>query len=235
LLAQCKTLIDAINSKVYELYGKEPSTEELSGNWSHLLQEIKQKGWVYDIFTTNYDVAIETALSIDKSLNTDRFLGLKNIHNKQLDIKRWENPSENEGLLTKLHGSVNWQWGPTKEDIYVSAPVFTGLHENHAIIYPGFKGESQLAFFSPMHNYFSEKLSKSHLIIFIGFAFRDEYINNILAENIDQNTKIAVIDPCKKINFPIRRRKPMHISGVFNKNSIDSAFSIKLPKIILKI
>lgn len=227
LQAQCKSLTDQINAKVYEFYGQEPDSSDLKENWTYLLQKIKQLGWAYDIFTTNYDVAIETAVSLDSSISSDKFFGLKNIQHKQLDIDRWENPIDGVGLLTKLHGSIDWQWG--QERIYVGAPIFTGRHENHAIIYPGFKGEPQSPYFSPLHNYFAQRLSEAHLIIFVGFAFRDEYINRLISENIDTAAKIVVIDPCEKLNFPIRRRRPLHIAEGFDKKGINAALAVKLP------
>lgn len=227
LQSQCKILTDQINATVYEFYGQEPSASDVKGNWSYLLQRMKQIGWAYDIFTTNYDVAIETAVTLDGTLNSDQFFGLRNVQHKQLDIARWENPVDGGSLLTKLHGSINWQWG--QERIFVGAPVFTGNHENHAIIYPGFKGESQSPFFSPLHNYFAQRLSEARILIFIGFAFRDEYINRLISENIEPTAKIVVIDPCEKINFPIRRKRPVHVSQGFDKIGIDAALAVKLP------
>lgn len=140
-----------------------------------------------------------------------------------------ENPTASSGLLTKLHGSINWQWGQGGERIFVGAPIWTGNHDNHAIIYPGFKGESQSPFFAPMHSYFAQRLAKAHLVIFVGFAFRDEYINRLISENIEANAKIAVIDPCERINFPMRRRRPAHIKEFFDKKGIDTALATKLP------
>ncbi len=83
--------------------------------------------------------------------------------------------------------------------------MFTGDHARQGIIYPGFKGKSQIAFFDIFHNYLASRLSDAHVVIFIGFAFRDEHINTILQSAVGRSTKVLVINPDKSVEFPHSR------------------------------
>jgi hypothetical protein len=130
-------LISQINARVYELYAHEPDESALKGNWLPLLQELKTREWRIDIVTTNYDTVIETAISAVYPEDYDRFVGLKGRTRKQLDLNSWQEPDRRQGLLTKIHGSLDWQI--SGKSIFVGSPVYTGDHSKHAIIYPGFK------------------------------------------------------------------------------------------------
>ena len=219
----CTDLIGKINAVVYDLYDHEPADEELKHNWTYLFDKIRTADWTADVFTTNYDIAIETSVTLDPKFEYDDFVGLKGKVQKKLDIERWLNSDPKKVLLTKLHGSINWQWG--NNCINVSAAAFTGNHKNHAIIYPGFKGESESDFFSPLHRYLGERLEAADLLVFIGFAFRDEYINRLIAERVDSRTKIIVINPDKSVKYPIIRRSPIYIHNGFDQESINQALA----------
>ncbi len=221
VLGKCTSLVSEINKEVYNYYSYEPKETELIDNWSYLFNKIDTTNKCLDIFTTNYDLSIETAVSHNKDID-DGFLGYKGQRKLSLDLQKWKKPKANNGLLTKLHGSVDWQW--KNEEILVGASIYTGNHDNHAIIYPGFKGQSDTYFFSPLHEYLGNRLDSADLIIFVGFAFRDEYINELLRERVDhRNTKIVVINPDKKIKYPINTGNPNYIHAGFDKNSINTA------------
>jgi PAS domain-containing protein len=221
--ALCDGLIDEINAAVYDLYDHEPSDEELKNNWSYFFTKLRTANCDADIFTTNYDIAIETAAALDPKIQYDDFLGLKGLVKKQLNLDRWSNSATDKVLLTKLHGSINWQWG--NNCINVSATAFTGNHKNHAIIYPGFKGESESDFFSPLHRYLGERLETAELLVFIGFAFRDEYINRLVAERAERRAKVVIINPDKSVKYPVARRRPNYIHAGFDRKSIDQVLS----------
>lgn len=217
-------LNDQINAVVYDLYSHEPAAAELKNNWSHLITKLRAINCLADIFTTNYDVAIETAISLDSKVDFDDFLGYKNLVNKQLDLDRWRNPKTDTALLTKLHGSINWQ--SSGKSIHVGAPVFTGIHKNHAIIYPGFKGDNESEFFAPLHSYLGDKLEAADVLLFIGFAFRDDHINQVIADRVESGTKVFVINPDKSVKYPVKRHKPEYISSGFDRQSINQAISL---------
>jgi SIR2-like domain len=214
-------LIDSINQIVYDLYAYEPSKAELENNWIELILNLNGVGKKLDIFTTNYDAVIEAALNDINGEATARInRGISGNVRQILDLSNWINSSsQTDVLLTKLHGSLDWKLSGDK--IHIGDPVFTGYHNKQAIIYPGFKGSSTLSFFAIFHEYLAQAISESSVLIFIGFAFRDEYINELIRENLPTNCKVYVINPDKSIKFPSRRSKPQYIHGGFDLKSIE--------------
>lgn len=218
--ASLADLIGRINQVVYDLYSYEPSERELHDNWIELISQLDGRGTRLDIFTTNYDVAIEAALNaIGGETTARKWRGIEGNVRQTIDLKNWIEASINHnGLLTKLHGSLDWKI--SGEKIYVGDPVFTGDHSKQAIIYPGFKGESSQSFFQVFHEYFAQSLSDSKVMIFVGFAFRDDHINRLIRENTRRETKIFVINPDTTIKFPSGRAKAKHIAMGFDLKSI---------------
>lgn len=168
-----------INEQVYEFYGRSPEAGKLTP-WTELLKLFANYDPTIEIFTTNYDLVLENAIkSSEIPIETGR--KFDDIQAK-LDTTYWDTSDDfltNNGRLTKLHGSVDWQ--RNNEEIKMSE-VFTGDHQNHLILYPGFKGEPDEEPFAKFHRYLQMVVRQATGAIFIGFAFRDEYINTILSE-----------------------------------------------------
>lgn len=219
-LSRLTTLISRINEVVYDLYGYEPNEAELGDNWLELLHHAEGAYQNLEIFTTNYDAAIETALDIRLGPETAKaWRAVSGRVRQKLNLKEWAELGAREATLTKLHGSLDWR--RSGKEIHVGDSNFTGDHKKHAIIYPGFKGSSGSEFFSVFHNYFASALRDSSKAIFIGYAFRDEYINSIIRENISPSTQVFVVNPVQVI-FPSQRVGPKYIKSGFNKSSIAS-------------
>lgn len=214
--ANVDDLISKINARVYELYAHEPDERSLKSNWMLLLYSLASREWRCDIVTTNYDTVIETAISSVFPDDYDRFVGLKGRTRKQLDLTAWQEPNPREGLLTKIHGSLDWQI--SGNSIFVGSPVYTGDHSKHAIIYPGFKGTETAQYLSLMHRYFADRVEEADVIVFIGFAFRDDYVNRIL-ERTRPSTLVFVVNPIKPEVMP-ERGKVEHIKAGFDKGSV---------------
>jgi hypothetical protein len=140
MLGALGTTIGKINEQVYDLYSYEPSNKELSDKWTLLLSKLLNDGHIVDIFTTNYDLVIESALNhIGAAKLLNDYLGASGGLQKSIDLSNWQEDSKRSlGLLTKLHGSLNWK--RKAGSIYIGDSIFTGSHEKQAIIYPGFKG-----------------------------------------------------------------------------------------------
>ena len=178
---QIPNLKDRINAQVYQLYAIPPDADKLA-DWVQLLKGIEEIYPTIEIFTTNYDRVLERVIG-EAEINVET--GLKpNPDQMGLDTTLWDSPGQpldhNRGRLTKLHGSVNWQ--DSNEGIIVSNPIFTGNHQNHLILYPGYKGEPDQEPFIKFHEHLQVIVQQADIAIFIGFAFRDGYINSILAE-----------------------------------------------------
>ena len=135
-----ESLSSTINAFVYDVYGETPSEDELRDNWIFALNQLRPITSTLEIVTTNYDVAIEEAISVTKApVLTGRTQGTRPVLQLELwDITSIQSQSPKEGKLTKLHGVRGNQ-----DRIHVGTPLFQGRHERHAIIYPGFKGNRQ--------------------------------------------------------------------------------------------
>lgn len=215
-----KNLMGNINIQVYNLYSKLPDKKELENNWAKLLIELKNLDVKVELNTTNYDLILEEAILGLGLINS----GWRGDTVRDINTSLWEAPyhSNGKGLLTKLHGSVNWT--PDGDRILVSDPTYKGSHEKHVIIYPGFKGEPRNPVFKNFHDYFANTLNMASAVIFIGYAFRDEYINNICERFIRSDATTIVINPQKNIVFPMRVTK--HLDEYFDASSIDSTIKI---------
>jgi hypothetical protein len=185
-----------IAAKVYEFYSGAPTQASLAGNWQELFNLLATKSYWPDIVTTNYDLVIEHAAEFaGQPINYGKGRGVVSV----LDADIWKRsladasyfPKDN-GLLTKLHGSVNWLREHNK--IIFGGTEFKGSHDYHAVIYPGFKGAPKDEPFSLFHSYFEAAIQRADLIVFIGFAFRDEYITTCLERSLG-NKLIHLIDP----------------------------------------
>jgi len=200
---------DSINANVFSLYAKQPSRSSLKENWLPLLENLKKSELRFDIFTTNYDLIIEAALQ-EADLQ-EMLASSDDVSSSEINLSRWENQLTEKaasGLLTKLHGSVNWQRSPSGK-IHVSYPELGGgpyreqLSER-GVIYPGFKGRPETSPFGLFHDYLENAISDAKIILCIGFAFRDEHINEIFAQRA---TKCRMIN----INFA-----PAHFAPPFD-------------------
>ena len=65
----------------------------------------------------------------------------------------WEPANRPEtGLLTKLHGSVDWRY-LTEDLVVVRDAGFSGNRHKHCILYPGYKGEPKEEPFRRFHEH----------------------------------------------------------------------------------
>jgi hypothetical protein len=220
---RCETLIGRINETVYDFYNYEPAADELASNWVALFEFLSENDILADVFTTNYDLSIESAVALSHFESYDEFVGLSGRVQKRLDLTKWTNATSEAMRLTKLHGSINWQKGG--ETVFVGASLYTGDHKRHAIIYPGFKGEPEATVFGPFHSYLVKRLSEADFALFIGFAFRDEYINQLIADNINDRCMIKIINPDKRVKFPLRRRSVEYVPSGFGLKSLGQALT----------
>ncbi len=175
-----QNLKSEINTQVYQFYAKAPDPKKLR-DWIQLLRGLAESDSNIEIFTTNYDRVLERVIG-EAEINVE--IGLKpNPDQMALDMTLWDSSGQplnnNRGRLTKLHGSVNWQ--RSAEGIVASNPIFTGDHQNHSILYPGYKGEPDQEPFIKFHEHLRAVVQKANIAIFVGFAFRDDYINDILS------------------------------------------------------
>ena len=209
---QITPLKDKINAQVYKFYGIRPAPEKLSA-WIRLLKGLKEIGPAIEIFTTNYDRVLE-----DATKQADMNMEYGVVHDgldTYVDYSLWGPrkrplPNNRRGLLTKLHGSVDWQ--RLDGNITRSAPRFTGDHQNHCILYPGHKGtpteEPFISFHEHLRTVVRGEYEPLSAAIFIGFAFRDDHINTILSDL-----------PSEPLKYVITKSDGKHIDDIPPENA----------------
>lgn len=172
-----KPLRERINAQVHKFYDKRPDEGKLSV-WVELLRKLEELDPVLEIFTTNYDRVLEKVIRLaGKKVATGRE---DDGDRTGLDTALWDNPGkpldDGRGRLTKLHGSVEWK--RENDYIFYDTPDATG---DIPILYPGFKGVPREEPFIKFHDHLRAVVREARAAIFIGFAFRDRYINLILS------------------------------------------------------
>lgn len=183
-----KPLRERINAQVHKFYDKLPDEGKLSA-WVALLRKLEELDPVLEIFTTNYDRVLERVIRLaGKKVATGRE---DDGDRTGLNTALWDNPGkpldDGRGRLTKLHGSVDWK----RENDYIvyGATDATG---DIPILYPGFKGIPGEEPFIKFHNHLRAVVREAKAAIFIGFAFRDEYINLILSDLPPKLPKLVI-------------------------------------------
>ena len=173
-------LANRIHEQVYKIYSKIPGDSHIE-DLATFLCNIQGFYPAIEIFTTNYDLVLDRII---EQYNINVELGHKrgDVGMTILDMAAWHHPGEllkgDLGRLTKLHGSVNWK--RENGNVVVGSTHYTGDDRNHPILYPGFKGEPTREPFASFHKHLEKVARKARAAIFIGFSFRDEYINRIL-------------------------------------------------------
>ena len=99
-------LNNRIKGQVYNFYAAIPEIEKLS-DWALLLKGLEKIDPALEIFTTNYDLVLETVIK-ETGINVETGRVSDNIRTR-LDTTFWKARREGKrGLFTKLHGSVDW-------------------------------------------------------------------------------------------------------------------------------
>jgi SIR2-like domain len=195
-------LIREINRMVHRAYAASPTSDELEATWLPLLRALNEKAASLNVFTTNYDLVLENALRL-AGLPVKE--GYTDGVTRTLDINAWRNfgswGTRAKGLLTKLHGSLHWLKGD-EEEIEVTGSSFKD-HDRQVAIYPGYKGVPNDEPFFAFHQYFASCVADADLVVIVGFAFRDDYLNEVITVRAPSKQKVIVIDPnAKSLKLP---------------------------------
>ncbi len=179
-----------------------------------------------EIFTTNYDLVIDRAISGDKETLTKSLERGRTLDDNGdyviLDTKHWVIPPVRlgqKGLFTKLHGSVDWKW---KDGVIQCCSVQDEGFDsnNHPVLYPGFKGRPHEHPFDKFYDYLNHIARNTDIVIFVGFSFRDEEIEYILLSQLKHGTKIIVID---KEDWPTDTPQAIRDNATLIKSGFSSA------------
>lgn len=225
-VSKIDNLRNKINAQLYEVYSETPTEASTENNWTLLFRLLLEKNYWLDVVTTNYDVVLEGVVdSNDWGIG----YGLTRGAIPRLDLSKWKRLLTEEevpyadGIITKLHGSLNWE--RDRNGISFCGMDFKSDHRHHVAIYPGFKGAPSQEPFSLFHDYFERALTSADAAVFIGFAFRDEYINTLLSRAYKGKRYVA-IDPSDLSELPDQLRGQIdHIKLGFGKDSVEKAVS----------
>ena len=97
--------------------------------------------------------------------------------------------------LFKLHGSLSWrEYEDTIECVTTEEPARNAYHKRNVFIYPAQICDQESEQYATLYEYFRNLAEFTNLII-IGYAFRDEPINRIVANFMKNGKKCIVISP----------------------------------------
>ncbi len=189
-------LSNTINSTLFDVYSGEPTREQMESNWIALLQVLNSAFDRIDIVTTNYDLVAEHAVEFS-GVRVSR--GAAGAIRQTLDEDEWrrdisDGARSGTGLISKLHGSLDW--ARRDGQIVIGGDgAFHGDHSRHAMIYPGFKGAPESEPFKLLHEWFEVALARADVVVSIGFAFRDEYLNQCFERAGGRRHLLVVVNP----------------------------------------
>lgn len=157
-----------------------------------LLTELKTHYTTVSVsfITTNYDLTFENTF-VEHESDVRTALGIEDIdfgfamrfgrlvYDPALDFN-W-----NSDILEflKVHGSLDWYRDDREECVRSGSNTVPDNPDRMAILYPGFKGVPDMEPFKSLHGRLSARLAKADVVLVLGFAFRDAYINSIF-ENV---------------------------------------------------
>jgi NAD-dependent SIR2 family protein deacetylase len=209
------------NAQNYLLYLKN-GIYDLLDNFDHkkasilyfnILSQIKTKypDSMISIFTTNYDLSFEKTCRSNKDklksigIDTNEIDYGFDLQDGTLVFNADSNKNERKKLeYYKLHGSLDWHY----DDLYGCTKSGTNARPSRPdimpILYPGIKGKPEKEPFISLHNVFFERLQTADILIVLGFAFRDPYINDLIkiSKMTNKKYKMLYFNPIKPEELP---------------------------------
>ena len=159
-----------------------------------------------EVFTTNYDLLLEIAFETASVPFFDGFVGSVSpfFVPECIDADAGSNtsdvyPPRSWIRLWKLHGSVNWQLVPGIAGEPGRICRVTGKHtpasDAQLLIYPSrnkYAQSRRLPFVAYMDRLRRFLQFGEGLLLIAGYSFRDEHINEVLAQGLRSNPRLAV-------------------------------------------
>lgn len=147
-----------------------------------------------EIFTTNYDVLIETALEAERVAAFDGFVGCNQPFFSHESLTRPESaPGPAWARLWKIHGSINWKLDTVRGRPRV---VRTEPHNEGEMILPSHHkyDESRKQPYSALLERLTRVLDRDDAILFVcGYSFSDDHINAIIFDALEAKQRPHVV------------------------------------------
>jgi len=190
-----------------------PDTLQCESLYFNILNEIKTtiSNAAISFFTANYDLTFEDSIGDNEKLQADLQINEIDygfsLRNGSFIFDPTKEYNWKPSILEykKIHGSLGW--------IYDSRNRITKSHAGNTpddpdsvpILYPGFKGFPDNEPFLSLHRQFLQRLIDADYAIFMGFAFRDPYINSLvdMALAINKSLNIFCYNPSEVDKLPL--------------------------------
>lgn len=147
-----------------------------------------------EIFTTNYDVLVETALETERVPAFDGFVGCNRPFFFHDSLSRPESaPGAAWTRLWKMHGSINWRIETVAGRQRV---IRTEPHSEGEMIMPSHHkyDESRKQPYSALLDRFTRVLERDDAILFVcGYSFSDDHINAIIFDALEAKRRPHVV------------------------------------------
>ena len=147
-----------------------------------------------------------------------------------MDSRLFSPPWHNEKTVRifKLHGSLNWRlWNNGNlERVPTEEPTRNSYYKGNVFIYPTEYCNESIEPYQTLYGNFKQLKQKFDVTIVIGYSFRDEPINNVLIEFLQQDTnkKIIVLSPTANDDCAlIKKTNPKGELVLINEMFPDSA------------
>lgn len=178
------------------------------------LVEICSDGVAVDLFSLNYDLCIEAALTIYAKKTFVNGFTAESGWQPELFTKDWAI------RLYKLHGSLDW----VEDQVYgvcslqyprhVEAETIEGGTSKPLLIFGTAQKLSPREPFLTLAYSFSKAILQTNVLSIIGYSFGDDYVNEIVRQGIHKNPKLRVLvvgpsaaQHVEKVEF-LRNRAP---------------------------
>lgn len=254
-----KKLDVAICKKIYE----EITLKESSIDISPMKAFIAWLNWLNrdftkEVFTSNYDLVIESALEQLKVPYFDGFIGGHHafFHPESVEIKKAAESLPLSWIrLWKLHGSFGWYWKQEKTGfriIRTNASIAEMEKEGagEVVIYPSrekYDSSRKQPFIAFLDRFSTYLQDGEGLFIISGYSFSDQHINQLVFNSIKQNNRLHVVallfddEPMKTImghlsshmNFSAFSPKEAIIGGRYGKWLLPTSGSTTKEEIVI--
>jgi NAD-dependent SIR2 family protein deacetylase len=191
---------------------KQPDMDSAKLLYENILLHLKSifKESAITIFTTNYDLSFEkfwaTNSELSKKINIDDEIeyGFKPRNGIFVFDPIMNDDRKNNLKYYKLHGSLDWFYDEVYGCTKSGTPATPSEPNEMPILYPGFKGRPRKEPFIKLHDIFFDNLKRTDILIVLGFAFRDPYINELIkhSKNINMKYKILYFNPVALEELP---------------------------------
>lgn len=155
-----------------------------------------------NFFSLNYDLVFESLFNSSKVRLLDDGFSVRDVSGHKL--RYWsgefdEHVSPAKINLFKLHGSIDWEYNQDSEEISIKDDIGDGREP--LIIFGSYSKMHSFDPFLYILSKFRALLEKTTVLVAVGYSFHDKYINNLLIQQLSQNTdedvpkKLIIVDP----------------------------------------